>query len=408
MIADREASPPRLTVFLCFLGAICEGFDIQAAGVAAGGLIRVFRPTPHALGLFFSASGLGLLLGALVGGRVSDLMGRKPVLVASISAFGIFSFLTSLAPDMNSLIAARFLTGLGLGGAMPNLIALAADSSTSKSRTANIAAAYVGMPFGGVAASLVIFLIPLDAWRLVFQIGGAAPLIIVPLMIWLLPRPKPAALKVAAGAWVAPNMARALFGNGRAPRTLLLWMSFFLIVLTLHLMLNWLPLLLTGRGLLKGQAAIAQAGFNAGGGLLALLLGVVLDSRWRRIAVAVSMVMLPAMLVSAERFWRSRSSSLRPPAPVIRWPTEEPAWGLQWPPAGLAPSSDRFSPRPSSRPVRVHRECSSGSCPSSSSAVSPPAFSDGGISSRIRHSRLHLLPCPTIHISHGVQSCRCR
>jgi MFS transporter, AAHS family, 3-hydroxyphenylpropionic acid transporter len=299
MIADREASPPRLTVFLCFLGAICEGFDIQAAGVAAGGLIRVFRPTPHTLGLFFSASGLGLLLGALVGGRVSDLMGRKPVLVASITAFGIFSFLTSLAPDMNSLIAARFLTGLGLGGAMPNLIALAADSSTSKSRTANIAAAYVGMPFGGVAASLVIFLIPLDAWRLVFQIGGAAPLIIVPLMIWLLPRRKPAALKVAAGTWVAPNMARALFGNGRAPRTLLLWMSFFLIVLTLHLMLNWLPLLLTGRGLLKGQAAIAQAGFNAGGGLLALLLGVVLDSRWRRIAVAVSMVMLPAMLVSA-------------------------------------------------------------------------------------------------------------
>jgi AAHS family 3-hydroxyphenylpropionic acid transporter len=220
MIADREASPPRLTVFLCFLGAICEGFDIQAAGVAAGGLIRVFRPTPHTLGLFFSASGLGLLLGALVGGRVSDLMGRKPVLVASITAFGIFSFLTSLAPDMNSLIAARFLTGLGLGGAMPNLIALAADSSTSKSRTANIAAAYVGMPFGGVAASLVIFLIPLDAWRLVFQIGGAAPLIIVPLMIWLLPRRKPAALKVAAGTWVAPNMARALFGNGRAPRTL--------------------------------------------------------------------------------------------------------------------------------------------------------------------------------------------
>jgi AAHS family 3-hydroxyphenylpropionic acid transporter len=299
MTADREASRAALTVFLCFLGAICEGFDVQAAGVAAGGLIRVFRPTSLALGLFFAASGLGLLLGALIGGRVSDLMGRKPVLVASIAAFGIFSLLTSLAPDMDTLIGARFLTGLGLGGAMPNLIALVADSTVSTSRAASIAAAFVGMPFGGVAASLVIFAIPLDAWRLVFQIGGVAPLIIAPLMIWLLPQVKAAALKAPAGAGFAPNMARALFTNGRTPRTLFLWLSFFLIVLTLHLMLNWLPLLLMGRGLLKGHAVIAQAGFNAGGGLIALSVGIALDSRWRRIAIGASVVMLPTMLALA-------------------------------------------------------------------------------------------------------------
>jgi AAHS family 3-hydroxyphenylpropionic acid transporter len=262
-------------------------------------MVRDLRPASQELGLFFAASGFGLLLGALAGGRISDSMGRKPVLIASIAAFGIFSFLTSLAPDMDALIGARFLTGLGLGGAMPNLIALVADSSASKSRSASIAAAYVGMPFGGVAASLVVFALPAHAWRVVFQIGAAAPLMIVPLMVRFLPQPAAAAREAVPARWFAPQMTRALFGSGRAPRTLLLWLGFFLIVLTLHLMLNWLPLLLTGRGLLKGEAIIAQAGFNAGGGLIALWLGIVLDSRWRRVAITVSVLMLPAVLALA-------------------------------------------------------------------------------------------------------------
>jgi AAHS family 3-hydroxyphenylpropionic acid transporter len=81
----------KLTVLACVLAALCEGFDLQAAGVAAGGILRNFEPTPEQLGTFFSASSLGLFLGALAGGRLSDSIGRKPTLIISIAAFGLFS-----------------------------------------------------------------------------------------------------------------------------------------------------------------------------------------------------------------------------------------------------------------------------------------------------------------------------
>jgi AAHS family 3-hydroxyphenylpropionic acid transporter len=279
---------------------------------------HLFRPTPHALGLFFSASGAGLLLGAVVGGRISDRLGRKSVLVASIAAFGLFSLLTSVAPDMESLTTARFLTGLGLGGAMPNLIALAADSSAAKSRNASIAIAFIGMPVGAVAASLIVFFLPLEAWRVVFQVGGAAPLIVAPLMFLHLPATKSGAQSVTSAASTKVNAARELFGEGRTFGTLLLWVSFFLIALTLHLMLNWLPLLLIGRGLLKGQAAVAQAGFNAGGALIAVWLGTLLDSRWRHIGIGTSVALLPR----GSRSDRCCSCAARSPAwtgGLARW-----------------------------------------------------------------------------------------
>src|SRR5438034_11656650 len=117
-------SKATLSIFFCFLAALCEGFDVQAAGVAALGLSRTFTPTPQQLGLFFSAGNAGLLVGALIGGRLADRFGRKSVLVCSIGIFGVFSLVTSLAWSMESLTWMRVLTGLGLGGSMPNLIAL--------------------------------------------------------------------------------------------------------------------------------------------------------------------------------------------------------------------------------------------------------------------------------------------
>ena len=284
-----------LTVSLCFLGALCEGFDVQAAGVAAAGVSRELHATPQQLALFFSASGAGLLIGALFGGRASDRVGRKSVLVVSITAFGLFSLLTALCGSMQSLAAARLLTGFGLGGAMPTLIALAAESSASRSRNAGIAIAYVGMPLGGVIASLVAFRVPLEAWRVIFLCGGVAPLIIAPALLIFLPAAKPTT--AAPNARADGNTLHDLFASDRRFNTLLLWAAFFLIVLTLHLMLNWLPLLLVGRGLLHSQSAIAQAAFNAGA-ILAVIVGALLDTSWRRTGIIASLVALPALLVS--------------------------------------------------------------------------------------------------------------
>ena len=165
-------------------------------------------------------------------------------------------------------------------------------------RNRSVGIAYIGMPIGGSVASVLAFFIPFEAWRELFWVGGLAPLLIVPALIYFLPdsrvvsTARPRALGFAASV-------RQLLGNGRAARTLLLWLSFFLIVLTLHLMLNWLPFLLTARGLSKDAAMLAQAGFGIGGAMIALKQAALLDSPRPRASIFISIGVLPLVLVCA-------------------------------------------------------------------------------------------------------------
>src|SRR6185503_20995404 len=117
-MASERAQPASgllLTLGICFIASMCEGMDVQAAGVAAAGISHALRPTPGQLGVFFTAANAGLLVGAMVGGRLADRIGRKPVLTASLLAFGVCSLLTAGAWDMPTLTLARLATGLGLG-----------------------------------------------------------------------------------------------------------------------------------------------------------------------------------------------------------------------------------------------------------------------------------------------------
>jgi AAHS family 3-hydroxyphenylpropionic acid transporter len=300
------------TIICCLLAVFCEGIDLQAAGVAAGGIIPEFKPSPGQLGNFFSASTLGLFLGALIGGRLSDSIGRKRVVVTSIAVFGLFSLLTPLAWDMQSLFWARLLTGLGLGGALPNLIALVNESSAPRRRSANVALAYSGAPFGGAVASLISMSIEPTHWRWIFIAGGVAPLIIAPIMLAKL-RESPAFERMHDAVALAgspdgrtaenprPGSFFAIFSAGRAIPTLLLWVSFFLGLLMLYLLLSWLPTLLVGNGMTKPQAAAAQIAFNVGGGLAALLMGQVLEGRLRRAGVVATFLALPALILLLSR-----------------------------------------------------------------------------------------------------------
>jgi AAHS family 3-hydroxyphenylpropionic acid transporter len=297
-VVAQSIRPARVTVALCFLAAMCEGFDVQAAGVAAAGVRAEFGPSPFWLGLLFAASGAGLLLGAVAGGRLADRIGRRPVLVGSLAAFGLASLLTTLAGNMQALCAMRFATGLGLGGAMPNLIALTADIAAARSRNGSIAATYVGMPLGAAVAGLIASGIPLEAWRVIFLCGGIAPLVVAPLLaVFLAPVSEPP-LGSVGKAQTPQHPLHAMFGAGHARTTLLVWLGFLMIVLTLHLLLNWLPLLLMGKGLSKSSAGLAQAAFNVGGSMVALYVGTLLDSRRRRAAIAVSAIVLPAVLIA--------------------------------------------------------------------------------------------------------------
>jgi MFS transporter, AAHS family, 3-hydroxyphenylpropionic acid transporter len=286
-----------ITILFCVMAALCEGIDLQAAGVAAAGIAAEFKPTPDQFGTFFSASTFGLLLGALIGGRLADSIGRKRVLVASIGLFGVFSLLTSFASDVQSLTWARALTGLGLGGALPMLLALVTESSATRHQTTSVAAVYAAMPLGGAGASLLIMLMATSQWRTIFVIGGVLPLLLAPLMAVALP--ESAAFQRERHAWTPSQSGsfKALFAEDRAPRTLLLWSSFLLELLLLYLLLNWLPTLMVSDGFTRAQAAGAQIGFNLGGVLSAVMMGYLLSGQLRNTAIFVVLAVLPLLLV---------------------------------------------------------------------------------------------------------------
>ncbi len=288
-----------VTILLCALGAIFEGVDLQVAGVAAAGIIAEFKPVPEYLGIFFSASTLGLCGGALLGGRLSDRVGRKRVLITSVAVFGLFSLLAASATTFWALTWARLLTGFGLGGAFPIFVALTAESSAPNRRSSNVALVYSAMPFGGALVSLLSMLTAPAHWRQLFIVGGIAPLIVAPIMAAYLRESRAFEQTLAVVGQGKSHEAGflAVFAEGRASRTVLLWASFFLGLLTLYLLLNWLPTLLLGFGLDKRHASFAQIAFNLGGAVAALFVGKLLDGHHRRSSAIVVFAALPVSLV---------------------------------------------------------------------------------------------------------------
>ncbi|MBW8814525.1 MAG: MFS transporter [Caulobacterales bacterium] len=297
MADGKVESSPReraLLIGFCIAAALCEGFDIQAPGIAAPGLSRELHPAPGALGYFFSLGNVGLMLGAILGGRLADRLGRKTVMVGALCVFGVFSLATAAAGSLPALTVLRFLTGLGLGGAMPNVIAVAGQSSAS-GRNAGVAGAYMGMPLGGSIASLLVATAAAQHWRWVFVAGGVAPLLVAAAMAAFMPKPAQPARTTRAPA---SGYLTDLFGDGRAWATPLLWTGFFVAALTLHLMLNWLPLLLQGLGLSRQAAAYAQVGFSLGGAATSALLGRLLDSRRRGAAILGTVISVPLLVLA--------------------------------------------------------------------------------------------------------------
>jgi AAHS family 3-hydroxyphenylpropionic acid transporter len=294
----RSSQSSKATLLLCFLAAVIEGFDLQAAGVAAPKLGPAFGLAPDALGLVFSAAIFGLVLGALVGGRVSDRLGRKPALLLSLGTFGLFSLLTAAAWDYHSLLLVRFVTGLGLGGAFPNLIAIASEGAAENRRATAVATIYAGMPFGGAISALVSLFGAHGSWETVFIIGGIAPLLLlVPMLRWRLPD-----VRAAQPADTPRKPLSTLFAKGRGVDTAALWLASFCALLVLYLLLNWLPVLLEGRGIARKDALIVQIVFNLAGALASRFCGQAMDGVDQRLvtlAMAAGLIASLSMLALA-------------------------------------------------------------------------------------------------------------
>jgi MFS transporter, AAHS family, 3-hydroxyphenylpropionic acid transporter len=263
-----------VTVALCFLVAVVEGFDIQALGVVAPRLTQEFLLSPGQLSLIFAASNVGLVFGASGGGWLADRVGRKPVFMGAVLTFGLFTLLTTMASGYPSLFVLRFCAGLGFGAALPNLMAVAAEVSAPEKRASTAAVMFCGMPVGGGLSALLTQVLPPDYdWRVLFVIGGVFPLILAPAIHFLMPETLPKRVEAAP----RKNIPLALFGEGRAPATLLLWLTFLPTLLILYLILNWLPSLVVANGLDRAVAPQASLAFNWASVAGALVFGKLVD-----------------------------------------------------------------------------------------------------------------------------------
>jgi AAHS family 3-hydroxyphenylpropionic acid transporter len=333
-----------MAVGLCFAVMVVEGFDIQAMGVAAPALGSELKLSREVLGQALSASNIGLVIGAIAGGWLADVFGRKPVLVGAVVMFGVFTLMTMQAISFDMLFAARLLTGLGFGGALPNVMAIAADVAPESRRGSIAAMMFCGMPVGGSVVALLSWLGHQGEWRLLFMVGGIIPLVLAPVLIFAMketqsaePRamslqagmPWLAALPIGVVAWllldqvgrmpgagsvggvIAPWLGGilgllgaymiahrgTLFGNGRAQASAVLWMIFFPTLLVVYLVLNWLPTLVAAKGF-KADASLASVVFNVFSVVGALCLGPLVDRFGLRWPITLGFLALIGVLIA--------------------------------------------------------------------------------------------------------------
>ena len=292
---------PYLITFMCAFAAMLDGFDLQAAAYTASGIVATWHIKPTFLGMILSASLLGVFVGAIVLSPLADRFGRKRMILVSALLFGAFSCGAALAPTPEAFLAFRMLTGVGLGAAMPSLIGYVAEAAPQATRARFITAMFVGLPFGSFVGGLVAG--PLTdgfGWRSIFWIGGIAPLILLPALVWIRPNDerRPPIAEPRSHQFTE---VRALFNDGRARMTLLLWLAFFVNLLMMHVLSAWLPTLLKTSGQTPREALIAASLYHFGGILGGIALGQTID-RTNPIRLMVLIYAIGCAMVAAAAF----------------------------------------------------------------------------------------------------------
>jgi len=288
-------------VLLCALVQAFDGFDLGTIGMAAPSLSKVWGVPPAQFTIAFVMSSVGILFGALASGPLGDRFGRKPLLVLSVGFIGLFSVLSAFAWSVPSITAMRFLTGLGIGGAMPVTVALTSDYSPISRRGTLIMLMFCGNTLGGfLGGQLVAQILPIFGWQSIFLAGGIPPLLLIPFLMAYLPEsprfliahradaPTTQAilrkLNVSAQAAASKlvdvakgNPVQQLFTGGLAAATILLWVAFFANLLNMYLFSYWMPTVLNLSGLKPETAVFYASMFQLGGILSTLLLGPMID-----------------------------------------------------------------------------------------------------------------------------------
>ncbi|WAC60772.1 MFS transporter [Brevundimonas sp. SL130] len=294
---------------LCFVIAMLDGFDTQSIAFVAPRIAEDWGLTPAAFGPIFSVGLLGLTIGAFVLSPAADKFGRKTIILISTAIFGVFALLTATATNLEHLLIYRLLTGIGLGAAMPNIIALTSEYAPQRLRATLVTVMFCGFPLGSTIGGLgSTWLIANWDWHSVFVVGGVLPLLLLPVLYFMLPESvRFLVARDAPESRIAPIVKRIdpdastqafiqglkdehssaakgfsvfqLFREGRAPVTGLLWVAFFMNLLVMYFLVNWLPTLLKGAGLPLSLAILSTSTLNLGGVVGAIALGRLIDKR---------------------------------------------------------------------------------------------------------------------------------
>ena len=299
---------------MCGLIVFVDGFDAQAMGFVAPALTAALKISRGVLGSVISSGLVGMMIGALISGPLADRIGRKPVLVACALIFGVGSLLTATAQSVEWLMAFRAFTGLGMGGAMPNAIALTSEYMPRRRRAGAVTMMICGFSLGAAVGGLVAAsIIPRFGWPAVFIVGGVIPIVIGVVCVFVLPEsirflvvrgggePEARQLlsRIAPGAAVtgplspghdehAPSqrdsaqapgsfIVAELFTNGRAMATTLIWVIYFMNLLNLYFLNSWLPTIISDAGIPVDTAIRLTSLFQIGGIGGAIVLGRLLD-----------------------------------------------------------------------------------------------------------------------------------
>ncbi len=292
---------------LCFLVVLFDGYDGGALAFAAPGLMADLRFDPKTLGPVFSAHLVGMVFGSSLFGLAADRFGRRPAIIISTLIFGTFTIATGLATTFWPLMIFRLVTGLGLGGAVSNAVAVSSEFSPGRSRATVVSVVYSAFPLGSVLGGyLAVWLIKDFGWRSVFLVGGGVtlPLLVLvttsfPESVRFLreagaPRDKIARVFQKLGlpqdtevgvdpnehaAAERPSPVRSLFVAGRWKPTLLLWLTFFVNQLVVYFLFMWMPVILKTWGLSASTGIVASATQSLGGVFGAFCLARLIDRR---------------------------------------------------------------------------------------------------------------------------------
>jgi AAHS family 4-hydroxybenzoate transporter-like MFS transporter len=308
-----------------FLAMLADGYDIAALASAAPQLARSWHLAPKAFAPALSASLFGILFGAPLLGYVGDRFGRRTAIVVGCAIYGLGTLATVWATDLDQVVVLRFLSGIGIGGLMPNTIALNSELAPKRMRAALVVLMFTGITTGGgIPGYIQAWLIPQYGWRIMFWIGGLAPLLIGACLLLALPesvkylaaRPRrraellatmrrlrrdltiadDAQFMIAPGARASGSGLAQIFGHGLAWVTPILWICFATALMANYFINSWLPLIFENNGFTPKESGIAISCYHYGGTIGGLLMSVVLG-RFGFLAVAVMfLVAMPAIV----------------------------------------------------------------------------------------------------------------